>query len=516
MPDKNIDVRVRFAPSPTGALHIGGVRTALYNYLFARKMKGTFILRIEDTDRARFKVGAEEYIIEALHWLGLSPDEGPHNGGPYGPYRQSDRSEMYTRHAQQLVDNGKAYYAFDTPEELDAMRERLKAKGVHSPKYDAQVRMEMKNSLTLSEKEVEELLDSGAPYVIRIKVPEDEVISFRDEIREVVRFEGSELDDKVLIKTDGMPTYHLANVVDDYAMDISHVIRGEEWLSSTAHHVLLYRAFGWADDMPVFAHLPLILKPGGKGKLSKRDGKKLGIPVFPLGWTSEEDKLDGFREAGFLPEAVINFLAFMGWNPGTEEEIFTIDELCEVFSLAQVGRSGARFDYEKALWFNQQHIIQRTPEELAPVVGSLLSEHGYSLEGERLHAFIRLFHERVSTLSEFWSQGYYAFKDVAVFDEKMIRKKWKGAGAEQFSTFIPVVENVEKFEREALADAIKAHAKELELGLGKILPLFRLALCGTMQGPDLFALMAFLGRKVCIDRMQAAPVIFSEIVEEAS
>jgi len=513
MPDKKIDVRVRFAPSPTGALHIGGVRTALYNYLFARKMKGTFILRIEDTDRMRFQPGAEEYIIEALNWLGIIADEGLHNGGSYGPYRQSDRSEIYARHAQQLIDNGKAYYAFDTPQELEAMRERLKAEGVHSPKYDARVRRQMKNSLTCSDEEVKELLDNGTPYVIRIKVPEDDVISFKDEIRDVVRFEGQELDDKVLIKTDGMPTYHLANVVDDYAMEISHVIRGEEWLSSTAHHVLLYRAFGWADDMPIFAHLPLILKPGGKGKLSKRDGKKLGIPVFPLGWSSEDDQLEGFREAGFLPEAVINFLAFMGWNPGTEEEIFKMDELVEAFTLSHVGKSGARFDYEKALWFNQQHIIQRSAEELAPLVQSLLSDHGYSVDSPKLEAFIELFHERVTTIKEFWSQGYYAFQEVAVFDEKMVRKKWKGDGEAHFSAFISVLEDVSNFERDEIADAVKSKAKSLDLGLGKILPLFRLALCGTMQGPDLFALMAFLGRKICVDRMQAAPVIFSEICE---
>jgi glutamyl-tRNA synthetase len=511
MSDKTIDVRVRFAPSPTGALHIGGVRTALYNYLFARKMKGRFILRIEDTDQTRYQDGAEDYIIEALHWLGLSPDEGPHNGGAYGPYRQSDRSEIYLEHAQRLVENGKAYYAFDTPEELENMRERLQSEGVHSPKYDARVRMQMKNSLTMTEAEVKELLNSGAPHVIRIKVPEDEVISFKDEIRDVVRFEGRELDDKVLIKTDGLPTYHLANVVDDYAMDISHVIRGEEWLSSTAHHVLLYRAFGWADDMPVFAHLPLILKPGGKGKLSKRDGKKLGIPVFPLSWPALDGELEGFREVGFLPEAVINFLAFMGWNPGTEKELFSIDELCDAFSLAQVGKSGARFDFEKALWFNQQHIIMAEPAELAPQVGAILSDSGYDVEGERLEEFIALFQERVMTLREFWIKGYYAFRDVTVFDEKMVRKKWKGDGKAQFNVFIQLVEDMDSFDREALADAIKAKAKEMDLGLGKILPLFRLAICGTMQGPDLFSMMAFLGKKVVVDRMQSAPIIFNEI-----
>jgi glutamyl-tRNA synthetase len=511
MSDKTIDVRVRFAPSPTGALHIGGVRTALYNYLFARKMKGTFLLRIEDTDQTRYQDGAEDYIIEALHWLGLSPDEGPHNGGSYGPYRQSDRSEIYLEHAQQLVKNGKAYYAFDSPEELEQMRERLQSDGMHSPKYDARVRMQMKNSLTMADAEVKEMLNSGAPHVIRIKVPEDEVISFKDEIRDVVRFEGRELDDKVLIKTDGLPTYHLANVVDDYAMDISHVIRGEEWLSSTAHHVLLYRAFGWADDMPVFAHLPLILKPGGKGKLSKRDGKKLGIPVFPLSWSTSNGELEGFREVGFLPEAVINFLAFMGWNPGTEQELFSIDELCEAFSLSQVGKSGARFDFEKALWFNQQHIILMEPSELAPQVGAILSDRGYDVEGERLEEFISLFQERVMTLSEFWSQGYYAFKDVAVYDEKMVRKKWKGDGKAHFKDFIQLVESMDNFERDAVADVIKGKAKEMELGLGKILPLFRLAICGTMQGPDLFSMMAFLGKKVCVDRMQSAPIIFNEI-----
>ncbi len=510
MTDKKIDIRVRFAPSPTGALHIGGVRTALYNYLFARKLNGTFVLRIEDTDQTRYQEGAEDYVIEALNWLGLSPDEGPHNGGPYGPYRQSERNDLYVKHARQLVESGKAYYAFDTPEELDEMRNQLQERGVHTPKYDASIRMEMKNSLTMPEEKVQELLEEGCPHVIRIKVPEDEVITFKDEIRHVVRFEGRELDDKVLMKADGLPTYHLANVVDDYTMDISHVIRGEEWLSSTAHHVLLYRAFGWADDMPVFAHLPLILKPGGKGKLSKRDGKKLGIPVFPLNWESEGETLRGFREEGFLSEAVINFLAFMGWNPGTDEEIFTLDELCEVFTLDKVGRSGARFDYEKALWYNQQHIIQTPAEDLRARVEVLLAERGHTPQAEEVLAFIGLYHERVSTLREFWSQGYYAFEDVSVFDEKMVRKKWKGQGQEVFSDFIDLVEKIEAFDAQEISAVVKGYANDHEIGLGRILPLFRLALCGTMQGPDLFALMEFLGREECVQRMKAAPVIFDE------
>ncbi len=343
--------RLRFAPSPTGALHIGGIRTALFNFLLAKKLGGTFILRIEDTDQVRYKPGAEDYILRSLHWLGLDPDEGPVQGGPYVPYRQSDRTEIYQNHAMQLVRKGKAYFAFDTLEDLEVMRQRMADKGISTPKYDASVRGEMINSLTLSPMEVEEKIQAHIPYTIRLLVEPGQQISIQDQIRGEVTFDSGELDDKVLLKADGFPTYHLANVVDDHLMEITNVIRGEEWLPSTAHHVLLYRAFGWEDSMPVFAHLPLILKPNGHGKLSKRDGQKFGFPVFPMGWPSDhkDEAIDGFDTYGFEPEAVINFLALLGWNPGTEQELFTIDELIEAFDVERIHKSGARFDYDKAL-----------------------------------------------------------------------------------------------------------------------------------------------------------------------
>ena len=337
------NIRLRFAPSPTGPLHIGGVRTALYNYLLAKKTGGTFILRIEDTDQTRYVPGAEDYIIESLKWCGLEPQEGPGFGGDYGPYRQSERKALYKKYAQQLIDSGNAYYAFDTPEELEARRQAEKEKGNHTFKYDSKLRKEMNNSTTLSAEEVKSRLESGTPYTIRLKIPIDEIVTVKDLIRGDVNFQSNELDDKIILKGDGMPTYHLANIVDDHLMKISHVIRGEEWLPSTAHHVLLYRFLGWEDKMPQFAHLPLILKPNGKGKLSKRDGAKLGIPVFPLSWagTVQDDAFEGFREFGFDPNAVINFLAFLGWNPGTEQEIFSLDALCDAFSIEKIGKAGA-------------------------------------------------------------------------------------------------------------------------------------------------------------------------------
>ena len=361
-----MSIRVRFAPSPTGALHIGGVRTALYNYLLVKKLGGTFILRIEDTDQTRFVPGAEEYIIETLKWCGIEPTEGIGFGdGEYAPYRQSERKKLYQDYANQLINSGNAYYAFDTPSEIEAMRERLKNESNQS--YSLTTRGSMKNSLTLSEKEVKELMESGTPYVIRLKVPENVNVAIDDLIRNTVTFNTNELDDKVLLKADGMPTYHLANIVDDYLMKITHVIRGEEWLPSAGHHALIYKAFGWESIMPRFAHLPLILKPDGKGKLSKRDGKKFGFPVFPLSWNgeTEEDSFLGFREMGFDPRAVINFLALLGWNSGTEQEIFSMDELSEKFSLEKINKSGARFDYDKAKWFNQQYIMLTPNEDLA-------------------------------------------------------------------------------------------------------------------------------------------------------
>jgi glutamyl-tRNA synthetase len=509
------NIRVRFAPSPTGALHIGGVRTALYNYLFAKKHNGAFVIRIEDTDQNRYREGAEEYIFEALQWLGLEDDESPRAGGELGPYRQSDRKEIYQEYAQQLVDNGAAYYAFDTPEELEEMRQREMDRGVHTPKYDQNVRREMRNSLTMPNEEVDKLLEEEAPYVIRLRVPEGETITFKDEIRDVVRFDTYELDDKVLIKADGMPTYHMANIVDDHLMQISHVIRGEEWLSSTAHHVLLYRAFDWEADMPKFAHLPLILKPSGKGKLSKRDGQKLGIPVFPIDWESAEDHFIGFREAGFNAKAVINFLALLGWSPGTDQEIFSLEELTEAFSLEQIGKGGARFDYDKALWFNQQYIIEESEESLYPKVQKIIEDKGHQIDGERLSMFSELFRPRVHTYNEFWEQGYYVFEEIKAFDEKMIRKKWKGKGKEQFDEFISLVEGIGQFEADQIADTVKSYIKKHDLGFGQVLPLFRLALCGTMQGPDLFKTMELLGHEVCVERMKKAPETFDVIKERS-
>lgn len=503
--------RVRFAPSPTGALHIGGVRTALYNYLFARNTGGTFILRVEDTDRTRYTEGAEGYIFEVLEWLGIEPDESPNHGGKKGPYRQSDRKEIYAQYAHQLIENGSAYYAFDSPEELEAMRERKTAEGVHSPKYDHTVRHEMRNSLSLPAEEVQSLLDQNVPYVIRLKVPEDETISFEDEIRSHVHFEGKELDDKVLVKADGMPTYHMANVIDDYLMEITHVIRGEEWLSSTAHHVLLYRAFGWEEQMPAFAHLPLILKPSGKGKLSKRDGQKLGIPVFPINWGEGEEQLQGFREMGFHPAAVLNFLAFLGWNPGTEQEFFSLDELIKAFTLQQIGKSGARFDYDKALWFNQQYILQEEDSSLQAKVRALLEQHGLAITDQELEQFTELYRPRVQTYPDFWEQGHYVFTDIQSYDVKMIRKKWKGKGRELFAEMIESVEKTTDFQK--VDEVIKSFMETHELGFGQVLPLLRLSCCGTMKGPDLFSTMKLIGQTACVQRMQFALEQFDSMTE---
>lgn len=508
-------IRVRFAPSPTGALHIGGVRTALYNYLFARKNDGDFILRIEDTDQLRYAEGAEDYIFEALDWLGLTPDESARSEGKSGPYRQSERQEIYKEYAQKLIDNGNAYYAFDTPEDLEAMRQREMDRGVHSPKYDQQVRKEMRNSLTLTKEEVKQLLEKDEPYVIRLKVPEGETISFEDEIRDVVRFDTYELDDKVLIKTDGMPTYHMANIVDDHLMEITHVIRGEEWLSSTAHHVLLYRAFGWEDEMPAFAHLPLILKPSGKGKLSKRDGQKLGIPVFPLDWISGDDHFRGFREMGFNADAVINFLALLGWSSGTDQEIFSREELVEAFSLEQIGKGGARFDYDKALWFNQQYVLNEDPDSLYPKIEERIIEHGHQITEERLAKFCELFRPRVHTYNEFWDQGYYVFEEIKDFDDQMVRKKWKGDGKDHFNTLTSRVESIAEFKADKISSTVKTYIKDNDLGFGQVLPLLRLSLCGTMQGPDVFELMELLGHEVCVERMKKAPEIFDLIIKKA-
>ena len=489
---ENRAVRVRFAPSPTGPLHIGGVRTALYNYLFAKKHGGTFILRIEDTDQTRYVQGAETYILEALNWLGMQPEESVAIGGDYGPYRQSERKDLYRAHVEQLIAKGKAYYAFDTSEELEAMREREQANGKHSPKYDASIRMTMKNSLTLNEAEVKAYLDAGDNITVRMLIPADEVIRFSDEIRGSVSFDTSELDDKVILKADGLPTYHLANIVDDYHMKISHVIRGEEWLSSTAHHVLLYRGFGWEDVMPVFAHLPLILRPSGKGKLSKRDGAKFGFPVFPLDWHDDkEDELySGFREQGYLPAAVINFLAFLGWNPGTEQEIFSIEELAESFNILQINKSGAQFNIDKANWYNQQYIIKADTDYLY----SLLKEDlGIGHDANFVKGVIEMLKPRVERLVEFKEQSTYFFTAPTLFVEKILKKKFKIDNSSHFEAIAILLESQDLSDSSITEELVKGYIQGNELGFGAILPVLRTFITGSMEGPDLMEMMTLFG-----------------------
>ncbi len=508
--------RVRFAPSPTGALHIGGVRTALYNYLLARQKGGSFILRIEDTDQTRYVPGAEQYILEALRWCGLEPDEGPGIGGDYGPYRQSERKALYQKYAQQLIDSGNAYYAFDSSEDLNRLRAEAEARK-EVFRYDNSTRMDLVNSLTLSEEEVKTRLASGDPYTIRIKIPRDEEVHISDEIRGDVVFRSNELDDKIMLKGDGMPTYHLANIVDDHLMEISHVIRGEEWLPSTAHHVYLYRFMGWEDSMPKFAHLPLILKPTGKGKLSKRDGDKLGIPVFPLSWEGKgpEDSFSGFREFGFLPQAVNNFLAFLGWNPGTEQEMFSMDQLVEAFSVERIGKSGARFDYPKALWFNQQYLMATSDAELA----TLLRAHdtdglAKDWSDEALAAVAGLMKERVQLLPDFWTTAYYFFAPIRGYETKMVRKKWKPERRAAFDTLRERWGALEDFTAENSEVLVKAFMEEQGWGFGDILPILRLALSGTMKGPSVFEISALLGVDEVLKRLQEAYDYFDQYHRE--
>ncbi len=509
-------MRLRFAPSPTGPLHIGGVRTALYNYLLARKEGGTFILRIEDTDRTRYVPGAEEYILESLRWCGLEPDEGPGFGGDYGPYRQSERKDIYRAYAEELVAKGKAYYAFDSQEELTAKREAFQQQGLPPFKYDASVRMQMRNSLSLPAEKVEDLLSSGAPYTLRLKVEPGGEVLIRDRIRGEVRFKTDELDDKVLLKADGMPTYHLANVVDDHLMKITHVIRGEEWLSSTAHHVLLYRALGWEEEMPEFAHLPLILKPTGKGKLSKRDGTKLGIPVFPLSWegATPEESFKGFREFGFDPRAVVNFLAFLGWNPGTEQELFSLDELVQAFSLDKIGKGGARFDYDKAKWFNQQYIQAADNAFLAEQVRPVLKEHGHEPEQAWLEKFCGLLKERVTLYPDFWEQGKYLLEPVREYDRKILRKKWKPERLPVFLEMADALATLESFTAPKIEQAVKAFAERHELKPGEVFPILRIALTGTTRGPGIFDIMELLGPDESIARLRTALPAFEDMLAE--
>ncbi len=501
-------VRVRFAPSPTGALHIGGVRTALYNYLFAKKHGGDFLLRIEDTDQTRFVPGAEQYIIEALKWLKIEAVEGIGFGdGPHAPYRQSERKPMYKQYVMQLIEAGYAYYAFDTAEELDGMRERLKASNVDA-KYDAITRGTMKNSLTLPEDEVKRRLEAGDAYVVRIKLPRKEEVKFHDEIRGWVSFNTSQMDDKVLYKSDGMPTYHLANVCDDYLMNISHVIRGEEWLPSAPLHVLLYRYLGWEDVMPKFAHLPLLLKPEGNGKLSKRDGDRLGFPVFPLQWQdpNTNEISSGYRESGYLPEAVVNLLAFLGWNPGTAQEIFTMDELAEAFTLDRVSKSGAKFDQNKAKWFNQQYVRMMKNEDLAIILQKVLDEKGLSNQFDATYVLetARLVKEKISFTKELWDYSNYFFQNPTEFDQAVIQKRWKDNSKQVLSDIKSVVETLESFNHEEVEKAYLSALEKNGVPSKDFLQLFRVCLTGVAGGPPLFEMAALFGKNNTVERIDYA------------
>lgn len=495
-------IRVRFAPSPTGPLHIGGVRTALYNYLFTKQKGGQLILRIEDTDSQRFVPGAEEYIIESFKWLGIPFDEGVGIGGDYGPYRQSERKEIYKQYVDQLIDAGLAYLAFDTPEELD-----LKRKEIANFQYDASTRMQMRNSLTLSSDEVQSLIDAGDRYVVRIKIEPDENVIVNDLIRGEVVINSSIIDDKVLYKSaDQLPTYHMANIVDDHLMKITHVIRGEEWLPSAPLHVLLYRYLGWEDTMPAFAHLPLLLKPEGGGKLSKRDGDRLGFPVFPLEWHDPKsgDISSGYRESGYLPEAVVNFLALLGWNPGNDQEVLSMQEMIDLFDLSHCSKSGAKFDYEKGKWFNHQYIQKRPDRELAVMFMPILESNGVKAELDYVEKVVGLMKERVHFIPEFWVQTSYFFVAPTEYDEKTRAKRWKEDTPVLLGELIDVLRGCEPFDVEGTEVQVKAWIEQKGYHLGNIMNALRLALVGVSAGPHIFQLTEALGKDETIHRIQRA------------
>ena len=498
-------VRVRFAPSPTGPLHIGGVRTALFNYLFAKRNSGDFILRIEDTDQTRYVPGAEKYIQESLTWCGMTLDEGPEQGGPFAPYRQSERKEIYQKYAVQLLESGHAYYAFDTPEELEIERSKAETDG-ETFTYNALTRSKMKNSLSLPEMEWKGLLNDGTHYVVRFKMPENQEISHHDLIRGQVSFNSSLLDDKVLFKSDGMPTYHLANVVDDHLMEITHVIRGEEWLPSLPLHVLLYRAFQWEETMPLFTHLPLILKPTGKGKLSKRDGDKMGFPVFPLQWKdpSSGETSRGYREDGYFADAFINMLALLGWNPGTEQEIFSIEELCNVFSLERVGKSGARFDPDKTKWFNHQYFIKRSDNELAELMLPMLTEKGITAEKTMVARICGMVKERCKFVSEIWDQSYYLFQSPESYDDKMVAKRWKDNVPEIMDEIAVYFETVENWQASSIKEPFSAYVTDKGWNFGTVMNSLRLCLVGGSFGPDIFEICEIIGKAETILRIRRA------------
>ena len=495
-------VRVRFAPSPTGALHIGGVRTALYNYLFARQHGGDFVFRIEDTDSNRFVPGAEEYIIESFRWLGIKFDEGVSFGGEHGPYRQSERRAIYRKYVDQLLDAGKAYIAFDTPEELEAKRQEIK-----NFQYDAHTRMMMRNSLTLPAEEVERLIADGNQYVVRFKIEPGEDVHVNDMIRGDVVIKSDILDDKVLYKSaDELPTYHLANIVDDHLMEISHVIRGEEWLPSAPLHVLLYRAFGWEDTMPRFAHLPLLLKPDGKGKLSKRDGDRLGFPVFPLEWHDPKtgEVSNGFREQGYFPEAVINFLALLGWNPGTEQEMFTLDELVEQFDITKCSKAGARFDYQKGIWFNHEYILRKSNEEISKLFAPIGAGNGIDESMERITKVVSMMKDRVSFVKELWPLCSFFFIPPTEYDGKTVRKRWKENSAQVMGELAEVLEGIDDFSLENQEHIVMAWVESKGYKLGDVMNAFRLTLVGEGKGPGMFDISAFLGKEETLRRLRRA------------
>ena len=494
------NVRVRFAPSPTGPLHIGGVRTALFNYLFAKKHNGTFILRIEDTDQNRYVDGAEQYIVDALNWCGMPFDEGPNTNETFGPYRQSERKHLYKQYADELIESGNAYYAFDTSETLDFHRKDHEAKG-KTFIYNWHNRLKLSNSLSLSADEVDAKLDAGDDYVIRFKSPQDETLHLTDIIRGAIKIDTNVLDDKVLFKSDGMPTYHLANIVDDHLMEISHVIRGEEWLPSLALHYQLYHAFGW--ETPEFAHLPLILKPTGKGKLSKRDGDKLGFPVFPLQWTDlkTNDTSRGYKEDGYFPEAMVNFLAFLGWNPGTEQEIFNLGELIEAFDLKKVNKSGARFDPDKIKWFNHHYMQEQDNDVLAKTFKSQNSQLD-EMDMNYISMVIGLIKERATFVSDFWNLSHFFFTAPTSYDEKASKKAFKEGTKELMSKLVEIINNIEDFSVETLQADIKGWITSNEIGFGKVMMPLRLALVGALQGPDVFDIMFMIGKAETVNRIE--------------
>ena len=499
----NLAVRVRFAPSPTGPLHIGGVRTALFNYLFARKNNGTFLLRIEDTDQARYVAGAEQYIIDSLKWCGIQIDEGVTADGPHAPYRQSERKDLYRKYGEMLVDKGYAYLAFDSPEELDRLRKEAESrKGAFT--YNALMREKLNNSLSLGEDVVKEKVAAGLPYVIRYKMPEDHWVEFQDIVRGEVEVNTRTLDDKILLKADGMPTYHLANVVDDHIMEISHVIRGEEWLPSTPLHILLYEAFGWQG--PVFAHMPLTLKPDGQGKLSKRDGDRLGFPVFPLAWTQPDtgEISSGYRESGYFPEAFINILALLGWNPGTEQEIFSMDELIETFSLERIVKAGSRFDPEKAKWFNHQYLVKKSGDELAAWFTGELEQRDLKFEASYIGKALDLVKERAYLLTDLWEKSWFFFQSPSSYDEKVVRKVWKEDSDALLGELYESLELAEPFTAGQIEPVLKNLTESREIGFGKLMNPLRVSLVGSNIGPGLMDIMEILGKEEVLQRINRA------------